>query len=234
LLCDGVSDRLNLIVANDFLLESLRPNQPRQQGPRVVQSYCRHLAPICRARINRFRGIFSHVADELTVSEAAIELGTSRQSILNFLGDGTLSGAKTSSGIWRIRRQSVDRFLKQYGRLNGGRRRKSAATLLDEEARDLRDQLEQLTTLSGDGDTVPRLLAERDELRGQVAVLEDSLARLREASELQRRADAERARVIDGLLSALGAAERADALRRQAVEVLEDGVAASLMPRHPG
>lgn len=186
--------------------------------------------------MNRFNGILSHVADKLTVSEAAIELGTSRQSILNFLRDGTLSGAKTSSGIWQIRRQSVDRFLEQYGRLKGGRRRKSAATLLDEEARGLRDQLEVLTTLSGDGDgdAVPRLLAERDKLRAQVAVLEESLARLREASELQRRADAERARVVDALLSALGASERADALRRQAVEALEDGVAASLMPRHPG
>jgi excisionase family DNA binding protein len=170
----------------------------------------------------------------MTVSEAAIELGTSRQSILNFLRDGTLSGTKTSSGTWQIRRQSVDRFLERYGRLNGGRRRKSAATLLDGEARGLRHQLEQLTALSGDGDAVPRLLAERDELRAQVALHEESLARLREASELQRRADAERARVVDGLLGALGAAERADALRRQAVEALEDGVAASLMPRHPG
>jgi hypothetical protein len=174
------------------------------------------------------------VADELTVSGAAIEIGTSRQSILNFLRDGTLRGAKTPSGVWRVQRESVDRFLEQYGRLNGRRRRKSATTLLDEEASRLRVQLEQLMTLSGDGAAVPRLLAERDEQRAQIAALEESLASLREASESQRRADAERARVVDGLLSALRAAERADELRRHAVEQLEDGLAASLMPRHPG
>lgn len=172
------------------------------------------------------------MADELTVSQAAKELGTSRQSILNFLSDGALHGKKSPRGVWQISRQSVDRFLKQFGRLDGGRRRKSATSALHEEVRRLRDQLQQVAAAAG-GDAVPRLLAERDALRTRVAVLEESLARLREALELQRAVDTERAQVVESLVHALGAAERAEALRRQALESLEDGLAANLMPSHP-
>jgi excisionase family DNA binding protein len=169
------------------------------------------------------------MADVLTVTEAAAALGTSRQSILNFLQDRTLRGRKDQSGTWRIRQDSVDRFLGRYGRLNGGRRRRSALAALQEEV----DRLREVGDVAAD-DRVSRLLAERDDLRARVSTLEGSLASVREAAELQRRADAERARVVDELLVALGAAERADDLRRRALQALEDGLAASLVPGHPG
>jgi hypothetical protein len=56
---------------------------------------------------------------------------------------------------------------------------------------------------------------------------------MREAADLQRRAEAERGEVVEHLLAAVAAAERADALRRQAVEALEDALARGTLPGHP-
>jgi excisionase family DNA binding protein len=173
------------------------------------------------------------VADDLSASEAATVLGTSQQTIRNLAREGTLRGTQSRTGVWRIRRKSVDAFIHTYGRLDGGRRRKSPSAALEAEVRRLREEVAELMSASGVRETAA-LLVERDDLRAKVIGLEDALARMREAAELQRQAEVERSKVVDQLLAALGASDRADGLRRQALQTLEDGLASALMPGHPG
>ena len=173
------------------------------------------------------------MADALPVSEVATELGTSRQTVLNLLHEGTLKGTKGQGGVWRVQRKSVDRFLGMHGQLNGRRRRKSAFSALRDEVSQLRDQVADLAN-APDGRQAVDLLKERDDLRAQLVALEDALAVMREASDLQRSADAERSEMIEALIAALARSERADALHRQALEALEGGLARSLVPGHPG
>jgi excisionase family DNA binding protein len=154
--------------------------------------------------------------DELTVAQAAELLSTSGQTIRNYLRSGTLTGRRGSDGRrFLVTRSSVETVLADRGPLDGGRRRKRRGSQLAP-------------------DTQAALVGERDELRARVIQLQDAVARLREASDLQRQADVQRAWVVDGLLVALGAAERGDALRRQAVDELEEAVAGAAMPGHPG
>jgi excisionase family DNA binding protein len=173
------------------------------------------------------------MSDDLTVSEAAALLGTSGQTVRNLAREGTLRATQSPTGIWRIGRKSVDAFIGTYGRLDGGRRRKSASAALEAEARRLREQVAQLIDASGVRDTAA-LLVERDDLRARIIGLEDALARMRAAAELEREAEVERSTIVDQLLAALSAADRADGLRRQALQTLEDGLAGALMPGHPG
>jgi hypothetical protein len=53
-------------------------------------------------------------------------------------------------------------------------------------------------------------------------------------SELQREADAARATIVEHLLAAVAGGERADALRRQVAENLEEDVATFRRPGHVG
>lgn len=173
------------------------------------------------------------MADDLTVNEAALLLETSRQTIRNLLQEGELKGRQEErSGTWRIRRSSVEGFLRTNGPLRGGRRRKSRAAIQQEELEHLREEVERLTEVIG-GQGMQAVLRERDELRERLFAAEDVLARLRDAAELQRAADAERAQMVESLLAALASAERADDLRRQALQSLEDGVATTLVPGRP-
>lgn len=175
------------------------------------------------------------MADELTVSEAAAELDTSVQTIRNYLRSGTLRGSQNpKTGAWRVRRASVDAFLAEHGRLEGGRRRKSAVAALEADVRRLTAHVDELAgALSGDRG-IAELIGERDDLRGRVAALEDALAKMREAAELRRKAEVERAQIVTQLLAALAAADRVDGLHRRTLESLEDGLVGSLMPRYPG
>ena len=78
------------------------------------------------------------------------------------------------------------------------------------------------------------MAAERDALRAQVVDLQDALARAHEVADLQEQAAAERAATTRHLLNALSAAERADDLRRRALAVSQDALAAVVRPGHPG
>ncbi len=63
--------------------------------------------------------------DDLTVTEAAEALGTSRQTVRALLRKGELHGRKQAWGnryVWVLSRRGVDEFLSQYGRLDGRRR----------------------------------------------------------------------------------------------------------------
>jgi hypothetical protein len=178
-------------------------------------------------------GIFAHVADEMTVAEAAAAIGTSTQTIRNFLGDRTLSGRRGPRGWWLVERTSVVAFLEEHGRLAGGRRRHSPAAALQAEVERLRREVDRLSGLATNESDLA-VAHERDEVRSRVVALEDNLAQMRETAELQRRADAERDEVIEHLLAAVAAEARAGALRRQAVEELEAALARNTLPGHLG
>jgi excisionase family DNA binding protein len=167
----------------------------------------------------------------MTVTEAAQALKTSTQTIRNFLGNGTLTGRRGPKKWWLIDRESVDALLRERGHLNGGRRRRSALAILTAEVERLRTEVDRLSNLAGaTSSTEGDAARERDELRARVVTLEDNIAQMRDAAELQRRAEAERANVVDQLLNAVAAAERADGLRREAVETLEAALSRSILP----
>jgi excisionase family DNA binding protein len=172
------------------------------------------------------------MADELGVSEAAALLKTSGQTIRNMLHDGGLVGRQDASGRWRVRRTSVERFLKEHGPLEGGRRHKSAAAAGEAELRRLREEVRRLTDAAG-GQEVTDLIRERDALRIRLATLEDSVARLREAADLRRAAEIERSQLVERLLEALHGSERADALRQEALHLLGEGIALGIVPNAP-
>lgn len=174
------------------------------------------------------------MSDEMTVSEAAQALGTSGQTIRTFLGDGTLTGRRGARNAWLVDRASVASFLRTRGRLNGQRRRKSRAAELEAEVNRLRAEVERLTEAVNARGSGAAALQERDTLRARVVELEDGLAQMRDAAELQRRAETERSELVEHLLAAVASADRADALRRQAVEKLEDALARARVPGHPG
>lgn len=75
---------------------------------------------------------------------------------------------------------------------------------------------------------------ERDDLRAEVVTLRDSLARLREAGDLQRAADKQTSRQVEHLLAAIEAGNRADALRRKAFDTLRGALYAQERPDHLG
>jgi excisionase family DNA binding protein len=171
--------------------------------------------------------------DELSVKEVAALLNTSGQTVRSMLREGVLAGRQEpKSRRWRVRRSSVERFLTKHGPLDGGRRRKSRASLQALELVHLRAEVRRLTEALG-GPEVTDVVRERDDLRVRLATLEDALARVREAAELQRSADRERAQMVEHLLGAVAHGERADALRRRALQVLEDGLAAGIVARPP-
>jgi excisionase family DNA binding protein len=175
--------------------------------------------------------IFPGVDDGITVQEAAERLQTTVQTVRALARDKSLSARKVR-GTWRVDPASVDEFLAAEGPLEGGRRRRSLVARQEAEIARLRAQVAELAK-SADADEVVGVLAERDELRARVVVLEDALARMREVAELQRRAEEERSQVLEHLTAALGSAERSEQLRRKSVEILEDGLAGSVMPGHP-
>jgi len=175
----------------------------------------------------------------LTASEAARLLGTSKPTVTALIAKGHLQATRQPRGklsIWRIDERSVERWLDEHGRYDqqsrGGR---SRLAKLEAEVSALREEVRALAS-AGQLETGVNRVAEegreRDDLRARIVSLEEALARAQLVAELQRDADAERAAVVGQLLEAIGASERADALRRRAVTELEEALAAFLRPGH--
>jgi excisionase family DNA binding protein len=154
------------------------------------------------------------MVDEISVSEAADLLGTSGQTVRNYIRRGLLS-ARRPDGRFLVDRGSVEALLRQGGLVRGRRRRRSAVA-------------------SPVPDGAEPLVRERDGLRARVVELQEAVLRLRSAAELQRKADAARATEIERLLEALRASERTDELRRRAAAELEGALAGIALPGHPG
>jgi excisionase family DNA binding protein len=153
------------------------------------------------------------VADEISVSQAAGLLGTSGQTVRNYLRRGLISARRTGRRFL-VDRSSVEALLRQGGR--GSRRR----------GRNRRSRVPCPTAQA--------LARERDDLRARVVELQEAVLRLRSAADLQRQADAARRTEIEHLLEALREAERTDELRRRAAAELEEALAGMALPGHLG
>jgi excisionase family DNA binding protein len=183
--------------------------------------------------------IFPTVEDVITVAEAAEALGTTPPTVRKLLGAGKLTGGKEthrSRFHWKVDGKSVERFLSEHGRFPGGFGAPSRIRVVQAAVEGLENRVNALGELRGEDETAAptALSAERDDLRARVIALEDALVRMNEVAELQRAADAERSLVVEHLLAANGAAERADALRREAVTALEEALAGFSRPGHTG
>jgi excisionase family DNA binding protein len=176
----------------------------------------------------------SDAKERILTGQAASRLGTSKQTIRDLINKGELRGVREKRGgsfAWLVETASVEEFLREHGAFQGKRRRTSRLGRLEAEVAALKrteSPLHREVVASAD------LERERDDLRAQVVTLEEVLARTQSAAELQRAADDERAIVMNKLIEALAAAERADALRRAAVDGLRDALAAAPQPGHPG
>ena len=154
------------------------------------------------------------MADEISVSQAAGLLGTSGQTVRNYIRRGLLSARRTGRRFL-VDRSSVEALSRQ-GVLRSRRRRRRSNG-------------------AGPGsDGAEALARERDDLRARVMELQEAVLRLRSAADLQRQADAARGTEIEHLLQALRGAERTDELRRRAAAELEEALAGIALPGHPG
>jgi hypothetical protein len=171
------------------------------------------------------------MSDEVFTGEAARRLGTTRPTVRSMLVRGDLSGRKERHGsrdYWLVRSTGIDRYLDLHGKVDDRRKRAAGGR---------RDDVE-FTAEGGPARSwaseLDRLGRERDDLRARVVELQDALARTRTAAELQARADVERSVVLEHLLAAAQAGERADELRRQALAELHEAVGVVTRPGHPG
>lgn len=174
------------------------------------------------------------MATDLSSGEAAEVLGTSRPTVRALIAKGVLEASRESRGTrfsWRVNENSLERFLAEHGRYDG--RRRTGISRLEQVESDL-SALWDLIERGGGASSKGGVERERDDLRAQVVSLQEALARAHAVAELQRDADTERAAVIDHLLAASAAGERADALRRQALGDLEEALAGFARPGHPG
>ncbi len=174
--------------------------------------------------------IFPRVPD-VSTAEAARLLNTTPPTIRTLLLRGELKGRRVTRGsrfAWLVDEASIAAHIASHGRFRGTRRPTAARIAA------LEHEVAALKTAIGcdasPSNTINRLGTERDDLRATVMSLQDALARMRSVAELQWQADAERSAMVDHLLAASAASERADAFRRSAVEQLEDAVAAAAQP----
>jgi hypothetical protein len=139
---------------------------------------------------------------------------------------------------WRIDPASVAEYLASRGKFSGGRR--GRPNRLTEVERRLSlliervDEIESEGVMAKVGQTPDRIVKERDDLRASVVSLKESLARMRSVAEGQAEADAERASVVEHLLAAASAAERADKLRRKATDDLQEALGDATRVGHAG
>jgi excisionase family DNA binding protein len=175
----------------------------------------------------------------VTTSQAAQMLGTSKPTVTTLIAKGILQASRQTRGklsIWHIDESSVQRWLGEHGRYDEhNHERRSRLARLEVEVLELRNEVR--TRLSAnraapDPSPIEAAARERDDLRARMVSLEDALGRAHLVAELQRDADRERAAVIEHLLEAAAASERADGLRRQAITELEEAVAAFSRPGH--
>lgn len=178
--------------------------------------------------------------DMLSTAEAAKQLGTSEPTVRRMLESRELRGEREKVGQkfrWRVDPTSVARFLASNGKFSGSRRKRP--NRLTEVERRLNGLIERVDELTSEGESTGgqrpnRMVEERDDLRAEVVSLTESLTRMRSFSDHQAEADAERAAVIQHLLAAVSAAERADQLRREAINDLQEALGDATRAGHAG
>ncbi|MHB1582405.1 MAG: helix-turn-helix domain-containing protein [Acidimicrobiales bacterium] len=166
---------------------------------------------------------------------AAHLLGATPPTVRRLLESGRLAGTRRPRGstfVWVVDRASVDAFIQTEGRIDGKRRTApSRLDRLEVEIGELRGRVDALEAPRGGA---PKPASGDADLRAQIIDLQDALARTRAVLDLQRQADNERAAQVEHLLRAAAAGERAEALRRQAVEELDEALAGFTRLGHLG
>jgi hypothetical protein len=188
---------------------------------------------LCRPIRKKHAAIFPYMTDGVSTAEAARLLSTTPPTVRGLLESGDLHGRKINRGsrfAWVIEEGSIHRYIAEHGKFTGERRAaKSRVAELEHEVAAIRSVI--------DADAPPArgsTQRERDDLRATVVTLRDALARTRNVADLQKQADDARAQVVEHLIAAVSASERADALRRDAVAEMEDAVAAVAQAGHLG
>jgi excisionase family DNA binding protein len=174
------------------------------------------------------------MADGLSATEAARRLDTSRPTIYGLLEGGELKGVKLARGTrfaWRVDEASVEEYLVQHGKFAGTRR--ASRPRMRNIERDIAG-LRELVLAGAPVGGLEQIQRERDDLRASVVTLTEAVARSRTVADLQAQADTERAAMIQHLLAAASAGERADALRRAAAAELKEAVATASRAGHLG
>lgn len=174
----------------------------------------------------------------VTTGRAAALLGTTRPTVVGLIERGDLPASKEQRGsrfYWQVDEDGLQNFLDKHGRYDGGKRQsRSKLAKLEASVSELQHEVRVLTGsgVRGSASKVRNLERERDDLRARIVGLEEALARAHSAADLQSQADAERAAVVRHLLEAVAASERADSLRRQALQELEEALAGLSRPGH--
>jgi hypothetical protein len=178
------------------------------------------------------------VPDGVTSGVAAARLRTSKPTVHALIARGILEATKEPRGTrftWRIDEDSLNSFLAENGPYEGRRKRRGSLTgNMEAELSTWHALLHRANGGTGAPSDTDSTGRERDDLRARVVSLEEALSRSQVAAELQRGADEERATVVQHLLLAAAAAERADALRRQALAQMQEAVAGFSRAGHPG
>lgn len=176
----------------------------------------------------------------LTAKAAAARLGTTKPTVRSLIEAETLRATRQTRGSsfrWLIDEDSVEAFLATHGRYDE-RVQVARPNLnsIDERLSTLEVEVRRLASPAsqparpGEASTTRML----DDARARIVDLEDALARSRSSAELQREADDARAEIVEHLLAAVAAAERADGLRRRAHAELDEAVQGFSRPGHVG
>jgi excisionase family DNA binding protein len=166
------------------------------------------------------------MSGELSLDQAAEQLGITRPTVVAYLDAGHLDGGKVRRGTtqWsrKVDQASVDAYLAANGR--GPLRTRSTKV---SRLRKLEEQMAAVLDAIGPsaGGSGSATSAEVTRMRAHIVTLEESVARSHAAADLQRQADEARSEEIEHLRDALGAAERAHALSRLAYAEIEEAVA---------
>lgn len=176
----------------------------------------------------------------LTTGQAAICLGTTKPTVRSLIMTGILQATKQRQGSrfqWLIDEQSIEGFLAEHGRYDDKSRRTSNVESVNHRLSTLEQEVSRLSSANSrfagppDLETTARQLADA---RARIVDLEEALVRSRVAAELQRGADDARAAVVEHLLAAVAAAERADEFRRRAHAELDEALQGFSREGHAG
>jgi excisionase family DNA binding protein len=177
----------------------------------------------------------------LTTGKAATRLGTTKPTVRSLIVTGVLRATKQPQGSrfqWMIDEQSIEGFLVEHGRYDDrSRRAGSNVKSVNRRLSTLEQEVSRLSSGNSRFARPPDLEStarQLDDARARIVDLEEALVRSRVAAELQREADDARSAVVEHLLAAVAAAERADEFRRRAHAELDEALQGFSREGHAG
>jgi len=147
---------------------------------------------------------------------------------LNKIKSGKLPARQTDgrNSAWLIDEHALELHLQEVGSQAGLRR--TSNTALEARVAVLEQAVGRITPGSPDRDL------DWADLRAQVVALQETLMRTQAATDLQEQAVNQRAIVGEHLAAAIAAAQRTDALQRQAIAQLHEALGSLARPGHAG